>query len=106
MGEQDSEDNRKKEEREESKPPSYESLEVQSITSVGDKKKTSDHVDTNGIIHVKEEEKSKVENEKTGESGDKKEDSKKEEDEKEKSPDPPPVGLIELVDFDLLSIKP
>ena len=72
----------------------------------GDKKKISDHVDTNGIIHVKEEEKSKVENEKTGESGDKKEDSKEEEDEKEKSPDPPPVGLIELVDFDLLSIKP
>ena len=91
LGEPDHDDSNKKEEHTEgaSRPPSYESLEIQSMTSVNEKIMTEDEAANAGKEVVE------TNNEKEIDKNNKNEAAEKED--KQKSSDPPPVGLIELV---------
>ena len=88
-GEGDHEDSNKKETQadEVTQPPSYDSLVLQSVTSVNEKNLPEKEVSTAWIETVKDEKNLDKTDEK----------DKDDKEEKEESSDSPPVGLIELV---------
>ena len=89
LGEGDHEDSNKKETQadEVTQPPSYDSLVLQSVTSVNEKNLPEKEVSTAWIETVKDEKNLDKTDEK----------DKDDKEEKEESSDSPPVGLIELV---------